>query len=91
MPRSKRKNRKLNSKLKSSTNFNLKIKINNMNLMPNNYFLTIAYDLDGVNIIRYEDCVGFKVLPNSISNNKKIINGRGDMVFFNCDYDLIYD
>ena len=81
----------LNSKLKSSTNFNLKIKINNMNLMPNDYFLTIAYALDGVNIIRYEDCVGFKVLPNSISNKKKIINGRGDMVFFHCDYDLIYD
>ena len=23
--------------------------------------------------------------------DKKIINGRGDMVFFHCDYDLIYD
>ena len=62
-----------------------------MNLMPNDYFLTIAYALDGVNIIRYEDCIGFKVLPNSILNNKKIISGRGDTVFFHCDYDLRYN
>ena len=81
----------LNSKLNVSSNFNLKIDINDMNLMPNDYFITIAYAIDSVNVLRQEDCIGFKILPNIISKSNKIINATGEMVFFNCDYTLIYD
>ena len=81
----------LNSKLNVSSNFNLKIDINDMNLMPNDYFITIAYAIDSVNVLRQEDCIGFKILPNIISKSNKIINATGQMVFFNCDYTLIYD
>jgi lipopolysaccharide transport system ATP-binding protein len=81
----------LNSKLNVSSNFNLKIDINDMNLMPNDYFITIAYAIDSVNVLRQEDCIGFKILPNIISKSNKIINATGELVFFNCDYTLIYD
>jgi len=81
----------LNSKLNVSSNFNLKIDINDMNLMPNDYFIAIAYAIDSVNVLRQEDCIGFKILPNIVSKSNKIINATGEMVFFNCDYTLIYD
>lgn len=75
-------------KLKAISDFNLKIRINNLNLMPNRYYLSIAYATDGVNVGRHEDCIGFQILPNQIYNNNKIVKSGVGAVFFHCDYIL---